>query len=173
MDGTGSSWPMPPPSRPPGPTDRAVSVASRRGRSRSSRTRRWWARLGRWQRAAVGFLVVAAVIGGIQAYPHILRWQYEQTYLSRTDLRWSDDDKLAAGYQACDWLRAQPASAFDPDQYNNGGVHAAVVRYWNATGNWWVLRSANVAWIQLCRDVAIDKLGAPHRSIFGESGGGD
>jgi hypothetical protein len=135
------------------------------------RTRGWWARLGRWQRAAAGFLVVAAVIGGIQGFPQVLQWRYEQTYLSRTHLRWSDDDKLAAGYAACDWLRAQPPSAFNPDGYGNGGAHAAEMQYWRATGDWWVRFTAVQAWLQLCRGDAIDKLGAPHRSFFGGSGG--
>jgi hypothetical protein len=138
------------------------------------RTQRWWGRLGRWKRATVGFVVVATVISGIWTYPHILQRQYEQTYLSRTHLRMSDHDKLAVGYEACDWLRAQPASAFNPDGYGNGGAHGAELQYWRATGEWWVVRYTAVqAWLQLCRDVAVDKLGADPRSVFGGSGGGD
>jgi hypothetical protein len=137
------------------------------------RTRGWWSRLGRWKRAVVGFLFVASVIGGIQGFQQFLQWRYEQTYLSRTHLRWSDGDKLAAGYAACDWLRAQPAATFDPDAYGNGGAHAAEMRYWRTTGDWSVRYTAFEAWLQLCRDVAVDKLGAPSRlaSFFDGSGG--
>ncbi|HSS67743.1 MAG TPA: hypothetical protein VLK34_04280 [Nocardioidaceae bacterium] len=135
-------------------------------------TRRWWGQIGRWKRATVGFLVVSTVIGGIWAFPHFLQWKYEQSYLSRTHIRMSDDEKLAVGYRACDWLRAQPASEFDPDAYGNGGIQAAETLYWRDSGEWWVVRfTARQAWLQLCRDVAIDKLGADPRSLFGGNGG--
>src|SRR3954451_23111624 len=139
-------------------------------------TGRWWGQVGRPQRIAVGLVAVVVLVAGVWGLPRFVQWKHEQSYLSRVHIRMSDQEKLKVGYQACDWLRAQPASAFDAgntaDLGGVGGIDAAQKLYWRDRDEWWGVNfTAPKAWLQLCRDVAVDKFGSSPKDLFGESPG--
>jgi hypothetical protein len=135
-------------------------------------TRRWWGQIGRWQRATVLAVAIAVVVRVAWGVPRLVQWKHEQSYLSRTHIQMPAQERLAVGYRACDWLRGQPDSEFRPGGLRAGGIDAAVETYWHDTGEWWVVNfTARQAWLQLCRDVAVDKFGTDPQYLFGEPRG--
>ena len=118
---------------------------------------------GRLYRGAVGGVVVAVAIAALWSVQWGVRATNEWRYLHDTSASFSpsvpDDQRLAAGYHACNWLRAQDAwFVRRPD----GGIWRAV-RLFRQTSpsNVPNERIPQAAWTDLCRSDAEEKLSLP------------
>ena len=120
---------------------------------------------GRGPRAIAGAVVVLLVIGVIWSAQSLIRMTHEDHYLSVASRYFpestTDEQQLEAGYHACHWLQAQDESAFDrPYGDGNGTRLDKAVDLFESQppaplGDPFAV---GVAWRQLCRGMAQDKL---------------
>jgi hypothetical protein len=124
-----------------------------------------WIEYSRVGRAVAGGVGVLLVIGLIWYTQSLIRMAHEDNYLKVASQYFpestSDHQKLEAGYHACHWLQAQDESTFDRPYGDGNGTRFDKAVDLLETQPPRPLAdefAVPVAWRQLCRDMAQDKL---------------